>query len=195
MRPLAATLPVVGFAVATLAFMLFLTINGASGVTEADSELTVVLVVFGLFAPAAGMFRLSRNSIFSGRMRRGLVLEGIGLASLFFGILLAVATSSLTGFLTSVVVLSGSALSTLAGAVMLRATLAKTRSPQRGSANLHLVGLVLLLSGTAIIVAFNIFSVTYYVSNLGAIIYEDIGATVSAYGAALGSYSFLRLFR
>lgn len=185
----------VGFVLTTIVFILFMTINGASGVSAIVSILILILAALGLFGSATGLFLLRSRDLLTSQARNGFVLQGIGLAGLFFAVILAASSSSFTAFLVSAVVLAASAAFTFAGAILTKGGFAKTHSPRTSNVNLLLFGMILLFFGAALIIGFNILAVTYYLSNVDAIIFEDIGATASAYGCVLGSYSILRLFR
>jgi hypothetical protein len=184
---------VAGYAVAAGALVAFITINGASAVPPLASGVTVVLILVGLLLPPAGMLMLRRGfDKTRSSARNGLILQGFGLVILLSGIILAVTSSSLTGFFVAAVLLFVSGGSVLAGTSLFRKGHASIRVSRPRGVDYLPLGMVLLLSGMGLIVASNI-AYEYVLSQAGNTVYADIGATISACGCVVAAYSFFLL--
>jgi hypothetical protein len=194
-RSRAESLVIVGLVFSTTAFVMFFATNGDSGVSSTISLVILILIALGLFSPAAGMFLLGRKKSLPRSIRRSFDLQGIGLASLFFAVILAVSSGSLEFFLGSAAIVAASASFVLVGTIILRTNASRTGSKRIGDSNLLVIGMLLLFAGAVLIIAFNILEATFYVPIVAALMYEDIGSTLSAYGCVLGSYSFLHLLK
>lgn len=180
----------VGFAVETIAFVVFLTINGAPNVPQSISTFTALLIAVGLLLPASGLMLLRRDGLFPRQAKNGLALLAIGLTSLLVGVVLGVATSSLSGYLVATFILAGSTILTLLGTALLRNQFPGGNSSRIGTMDLLFIGMVLLFLGVALVVASSILLSTYDVSQVQAIVCQDVGATISAFGCVVGAYSF-----
>jgi hypothetical protein len=184
---------VAGYAVAAGALVAFITINGASAVSPLASGATAVLLSVGLLLPTAGMLMLRRGFGKTRSLaRNGLILQGFGLVILLLGIILAVTSSSLSGFFAATFLLLVSGGSVLAGTSLFRKHYASIRVSRLRGVDYLLLGMVLLLSGMGLIVASNI-AYEYFLSQAGNTVYADTGATVSACGCVVAAYSFFLL--
>jgi uncharacterized membrane protein YidH (DUF202 family) len=183
------SLLVMGYSVGTVALVVFLTINGASGIPTMAMIITAVLVAIGLFLPAAGMLRLRRIVDPAQRAaRNGFAMQALGLIGLFFGVALVVAVSSLSGYFASaVIVVTMGALALLGGVFLTRHHTSFGASSARVVVCLVL-GMALLFLGTGLIAGSNI-AYQYVISQVENTIYVDIGATVSACGCVIAAYS------
>ena len=185
---------VAGYAVAAGALVAFITINGASAVPPLASGVTAVLISVGLLLPTAGMLMLRRGfDKTRSSARNGLVMQGFGLVVLLLGIILAVTSSSLSGFFAATVLLIASGGSVLAGTFLFRKHYTSIGVSRLRGVDYLLLGMVLLLSGMGLIVASNI-AYEYFLSQVGNAVYGDIGATVSACGCIVAAYSFSLLY-
>ncbi|HKW04622.1 MAG TPA: hypothetical protein VJN71_04920, partial [Nitrososphaerales archaeon] len=171
---------ITGFALTGIVFLLFITINGASGIPAIVPILTAVLLAVGLGGSAAGFILLRSTHTLRGRTRKGSLMQAIGLVGLFFGVIVAASSNLIGPFLISAVVLVPSTALAITGSVLEIEKSPESHARQGPNSYLLLVGMILLFFGTALIVAFNIFALTYYLSNVQAIIFENIGATISA---------------
>lgn len=184
-------LTVIGYSVAAIALVTFLTINGQPNIPQSTSIATLVLIAIGFLTPAIGMALLTRRlRVPQTRAKSGLLLQGIGLTSLFFGVVIAEATASFTGFLVAAAVLAVSGSTGLTGAAFFKRHYRSVSSFSSRNAEFLLLGLILLFLGVALILGSEIVYSLYYFSPVSNIVYQDIGATVSALGCVLSAYAF-----
>ena len=182
-------LVVAGYSMAALALIAFLTINGESGIPT-DAVIGIAgLILIRLFLPATGILQMrKRLDPTQNAARHGLAMQTVGIFGLLFGVLLVAVTSSLLGyFLSTVFVVLAGALS-IAGAVLLRKYFALNN---RGIKSL-IIGTALIFVGVGLIAVSNI-AFDYLISQMENTIYSDIGATVSACGCVLTAYFFFLL--
>jgi len=186
-------LVVAGYSMGAVALVAFLTINGASGISAAATIGTAGLVAIGLLLPAAGLLQLRRGIDSSQRAARyGFAMQGLGLIGLLLGVVIVVATSSVSGYLVSAVLVVIAGVSAIAGAVLLRAHyISAVASNTRGAVYL-ILGTGLIFSGVGLVVASNI-AFEYLISQVQETVFVDVGATVSACGCVLAAYSFFGL--
>ena len=182
-------LVVAGYSTAAVALVLFLTINGASGIPTVAIVGTALLIVIGLLLPTAGLLQ-SRRSLgpIKSSARHGFVMQVFGLIGLLFGVVLVAFISSLSGYFISAVLVALSSVLAIAGATLLRRHFASNNR----SAAFLIFGTALIFSGVGLIVASNI-AFEYLISQLQNTVYVDIGATVSSYGCVIAAYSYLKL--
>jgi hypothetical protein len=185
---------VAGYSVAAVALVVFLTINGASGIPAVATIGTAGLAVIGLLLPIAGILQL-RRGIASGKTvpRLGFVLQAFGLFSLMFGLVFVVAVSSLSSYLLSALFVMVAGVSAIAGAVLLRRHFICVNTSNKRAAVFLILGTALVFTGVGLIVASNI-AFQYLISQLENTVYVDVGATVSACGCILAAYSFFTLY-
>jgi hypothetical protein len=184
----------IGYSVAALALVTFLTINGQPNVSQSASIATILLIAIGFLTPAIGLILLTRGPrVLKTRAKSGLLLQGIGLISLFFGIVIAVVTVSFTGFLVAAVVLTFSSSTGLLGATFFKRYYRSASPLSSKVIDFNLLGLTLLFLGVALILGSQIVYSLYYFSPVWNIVYQDIGASVSACGCVLLAYGFNRL--
>jgi hypothetical protein len=186
-------LVVTGYSTAAVALVVFLTINGASGIPAAAIIGTVILAAIGFLLPLAGMLQLRRElGPIKSVARYGFALQAFGLLSLMFGVVLVVAVSSLFSYFLSAVFVAAASVSAIAGSVLLRKHFISTIASNSRIAVYLIFGTVLIFSGVGVIVGSNI-AYEYWISQVANTIYVDIGATISACGFVLAAYSFFTL--
>jgi hypothetical protein len=177
-------LVVAGYSLLAVAMLAFLTINGVSG-SAAGTTVTASLIGLGLLLPAAGMLEVARRmNPPHGTSRKGLVLQSLGLIGLLIGLVVSFVASSLSGHLVSAVFIVPAGIAGLAGAIFI--------SKQADTRPL-VIGAALIAIGAALIPASNIALLTYWTSDMGKNIYQDIGATLAACGSVVAAYSFFIL--
>jgi hypothetical protein len=182
-----------GYAAETLGLIGFLTFNGFTTL-QLISDITIVLIAAGLLLPSAGMLVLrSRFARNLAAVRNSFLLQGLGMAVLFLGVLLAFGFSSLTGYVIGVTLLVASTALSLFGVFLLRRNHAGVDFWRPREVNYLTLGTVLLLSGVGVIMASNI-AFYYVLSEVSNTIYVDLGATISAIGCVVGAYSFINPF-
>jgi len=185
-------LVVAGYSIVAVALVAFLTINGASGIPDAATIGTAVLVVIGFLLPIAGMLQLRRRlGPFERGARYGYAMQAIGLLGLLIGVVLVVEVAILSGYFLSTALIAASGVSAIAGAVLLRGHYG---SPQAASSRVAylILGTLLLFVGVGIIVGSDI-AYEYWISQVEQTVYVDMGTTVSACGCVLAAYSFFVL--
>lgn len=179
-----------GYSTAAVGLVLFLTINGASGIPTIAIICTAMLIAIGLLFPAAGIFQLRRSlGPIKSSARYGYALQAFGLLALLFGVVLVVVVSSLSGFLLSAVFVVAAGVLAISGAVLLRAYFISADASNARSAACLIFATALIFSGVGLIVASNI-EYVYLISQIENTVYIDIGATVSACGCIIAAYSF-----
>ena len=188
--PKAGGLVVVGYSATAAGLLVFLTINGESGVPTAAVLLTAGLLTIGLLLPAAGMLWLRRGFDSTPHAKRGYGALALGLVGLFFGVLL-VYESSLSGSLLSAAIITASGVLAMAGTVLLRKHYRAIGTKSNNVVQLAL-GTALTFSGVGLITGSKI-ALYYFISQLQSTVYMDMGATVSAYGCVIAAYSFFVL--
>jgi hypothetical protein len=177
-------LVVTGYCILAAAMLAFLTINGVSG-TAAGTITTATLIGLGLLLPATGTLQMARHvKPPHGTARNGLVLQSLSLIGLLIGLVVSFVASSLSGHLVSAVFIVPSGVLGLAGAILI--------AKQAGTRQL-VTGAALIALGAALIPASNIALLTYWTSDMGKNIYQDIGATLAACGSVVAAYSFFIL--
>jgi len=186
-------LVVAGYSMAAAGLVVFLTINGGSGTPLVATIGAAVLIIIGLFLPAAGTLQLRRNlRTTEGAARRGYAMQAFGLLGLLFGVVLVVEVSSLSGLFISAAFVVASGVSAITGAFLLRRHhTGAQEANDRGVAYL-ILGTAVIYSGVGIIVGSNI-AFEYLLSQVEETIYVDGGATLSACGCVLTAYSFFVL--
>ena len=194
----AVTTVIIGYTVTALGLVAFLTINGSSGSSQLDSVITLALIATGLLMPTAGLWML-RNGLneIQAKVRRGLVLFGSGLIVLLSGLVFAVISSSLLGFLFGAVFLAFSGTLALAGTILLQKNLSNISGSHPRKVPYLIVGTILLFSGVVVILMSNLLTYSYSISQSFYTISQvnnsilcDVGATISAYGCFVSAYSF-----
>jgi hypothetical protein len=184
---------VAGYSTAAVGLVAFLTINGASGVPNAATLGTAILIAVGLLLPAVGMLLMRRSTDSTlGAARYGFVAQAFGLIVLFFGVLLAVIAPSLSGYLISAVLIVTSAILAIAGAALLRNHYIRTRASNASDVGYLVLGTALIFLGAGLIAASNI-AFEYIISQVQNTIYVDLGATAIACGCVVAAYSFFIL--
>jgi hypothetical protein len=172
-----------------MGLVAFLTINGMS-VPGVATVATVIMIAVGLLLPSAGMVVLRRGlDRVQGAARNGFLLQGVGLVTLFVGVVLAVGLSSLLGYFVGAVLLIASASSSLLGAMLLRGGRAGIGVPGSRISDYFLLGTLLIFSGVGLIMASNI-AFYYAISQVANTAYVDLGAAISACGCVVAGYSF-----
>jgi hypothetical protein len=148
----ALILVVVGYSMAAVALVAFLTINGASGIPAAATIGTAASIAIGLLLPAAGMLKLWRDLARSTKRaaKYGFPLQAFGFVALFFGVVLIVALSTLTTYLISAALVTTAGVSAIAGAVLLHKHFAKTNKWNLGGATYLILGTVLIFLGVGL---------------------------------------------
>jgi hypothetical protein len=185
---------VTGYSTAAVALVAFLTINGVSGIPTAAIIGTGILIAIGLLLPIAGMLQLRKGlgSIKSAG-RYGFAMQAFGLLGLLFAVVLVVGFSSLTGYLISALFVTTAGVSSISGAVLLRAYFINSTKLNAKGVLCLIFGTGLIFSGVALIVGSNI-AFQYFISQLENTVYVDIGATISSCGCVLTAYSFYVLY-
>jgi len=180
-----------GYSIAAMGFVAFLTTNGtSSGISGVVSIIAASLIAVGLLLPAGGMFLLRRGLENTHiEARRSLSLQGFGLVILFLGVVLVAVSSSLSAYLIGAILFVASGASALAGVILLRKHYASIHGLQRKEVNYLVLAMALIFSGVGLIVGSNI-AFYYILSQVGNIVYADLGATISAYGCVIAAYSF-----
>jgi hypothetical protein len=186
-------LVVAGYSIAAVGLVAFLTINGASGIPGAATILTEVLVIAGLLLPAAGMLQLRRAlGPIKSAARYGFALLALGLIGLLLGIVLVVATSSLSGCIVSVVFITAAGGSAITGAVLLRRHYINIIALNTRGVAYLILGTALIFLGAGVIVGSNI-AYEYLISQVQNTVNVDMGATVSSCGCVLTAFSYFVL--
>jgi len=181
---------VVGYAIATIGFLAFLTINGMSGISEVAPVVTAVLIAVGLLLPASCMFLLRREIANTQlQTRRSFSLQGIGLIILFSGVVLVAVSSSLSDYVVGGILLIASDAAALTGVILLKKHVGIPMLQKR-KIDYLVLATVFLFSGVGLIVISNI-AFYYVLSQVENTVYADVGATISACGCVLAAYSFL----
>lgn len=116
------------------------------------------------------------------------------MVGLFFGVVLIVGVSSLSGYLIGAVFIVSAGASAIAGAVLLRGHYISGNASNATGVACLIFGTALLFSGAGIIVVANI-AFWYLISQVQNTIYVDLGATVSALGCVIAAYSFYVLHK
>jgi hypothetical protein len=178
------SLVVAGYSTAAAGLVVFLTINGASGIPTAATIGTAGLIVIGLLLPATGILLMRRVLDPTERaVKYGFAMQAFGLLVLLFGVLLVVVASSLSGYFLSAVLVVAASVSAIAGVALLRV---------HYYIAYMILGTALIFSGAGVIVASNI-AFEYLISRVQNTIYVDLGATISACGCVLAAYSIFTL--
>jgi uncharacterized membrane protein HdeD (DUF308 family) len=186
-------LVVAGYSTAAAGLVAFLTINGGSGTPLAATISAAVLIIVGLFLPAAGILQLRRSlGRTENAARHGYAMQSFGLLGLLFGVVFVVEVASLSGFFISAGFVVASGVSAIAGAALLRRHHAGAPEANTRGVTYLILGTVAIFSGVGLIVGSNI-AFEYLLSQVEETIYVDIGATLSACGCVLSAYSFFVL--
>jgi hypothetical protein len=184
-------LTVMGYSVAAVALVTFLTINGQPNIPQSTSLAILLLIAIGFLTPAAGLSFLGlRLRVPEISAKVGLFLQAIGLIGLFLGVVIAEVTASFAGFLVAAVVLALSGSTGLAGATFFKRHYGTASSFRSGNAEFVSFGLKLLFLGVALILGSEIAYSLCYLSPIWNIVCQDIGATAGACGCVLSAYAF-----
>jgi hypothetical protein len=177
-------LVVTGYSVLALAMLAFLTVNGVSG-AAAGTIATASLIVLGFLLTAVGLLEMARHlDPRQGTVRKGLVLQGLGLIGLLIGLVVSFVASSLAGHLVSAVFIVPSGAAALAGAILISREL---------RARQLVAGAVLIAIGATLIPVANLAQFAYLVLDTDKNLYQDIGAALAGCGCVLAAYSFFVL--
>ena len=145
-------LVVAGYSTAAVGLVVFLTINGASGIPTAATIGTAGLVAIGFLLPVIGMLLLRKDfGSVKSAARSGFALQAIGLLGLLIGVVLVVAVSTLTGYLLSAASVATAGVLAVAGTVLLRRYYSTIATNARGIVYL-IFGTVLIFLGAGLIV-------------------------------------------
>jgi hypothetical protein len=177
-------LVVTGYSVLAMAMLAFLTVNGVSG-AAVGTIATASLIVFGFVLAAVGLLEMARHlDPPQGTVRKGLVLQGLGLIGLLIGLMVSFVAASLPGHLVSAVFIVPSGVSGLVGAIVIS---------REARARQLVIGAALIATGAALIPAANIAQFAYLVLDTDKNLYQDIGATLAGCGCVMAAYSFFVL--
>lgn len=186
-------LVVAGYSIAAIGLVAFLTINGVSGISMAATMGTAFLVVIGFLLSILGMLLLRRSlGPPKSMVQNGFALQAFGLLSLLFGVVLVVATSSLSGYLLSAVFVIAARVSAIGGAIISRRHFVSALSSNARTTAYLIFATALIFLGVGLIVGSNI-AFQHILTQIQNTIFVDIGATVSACGCILTAYSFFVL--
>ncbi|MFI5420429.1 MAG: hypothetical protein ACHQ1H_05635 [Nitrososphaerales archaeon] len=189
----ASDLVILGYSTGAGALVLFLTINGASGIPEVVSIVTACLIAIGLLVPAGGMLQMRRGiRPIQHDERNGFAMQGLGLIGLLLAVVLVVATSSLLGYLVSALIIAISGGSALLGAIFLKKYYKGIAALRNRDAWYFVLGTALIFSGVGLIAASNI-AYQYFISQVENTVYVDVGATISACGWARAAHAYYTL--
>ncbi len=200
-RPLAFV--AFGFLFGAAGFVGIVSVNSTAGLFQPSSIGPSALVAVGLAVPALGMAVHRREFERSeANARNGLVLMGLGLVLLISGFAALyenMASSTCPAFIpcvlsapgylidTAIVVASGAL--AIGGAALLRKHYASDRSVGR-VLGISIVGTAMIFIGAAMILLSSLAFSTYYISVVERVVSQDVGATISACGCIVESYSF-----
>jgi hypothetical protein len=177
----ACGLTVVGYAILATAMLAFLTINGVSD-TAVGTICTAILIALGVLLAVGGMAALARSvTAPDSAVTTSLVMQSLGIVGLLVGFVVSFFASSLSGHLLAAVVIALSWASGLTGAVVM------TRASGPG---LLVLGAALLGLGAAFIPASNIAVQAGWMVDTDKNVYQDLGATIAAWGFILAAYGF-----
>lgn len=189
--PRANSIIAAGYALAAVGLMGVITINGASGIPPLVQAGVAALITLGVLLSITGiMMKRSEFDRNQAQVRNGLFMHGSSLFILLLGIGITQIFNSPSGFLSSIVFLVVSSILALAGIITLRKKYISSGTSDHKQISYLLLGTILIIAGVGLIIVSNIESY-YTISQLDNTIYNDIGATISAYGFVISAYSFL----
>jgi len=186
---------ITGCTIAVLGLAALLTINGQSAVPKFAQIMTMALIALGIVLPATGLFWLKKAiGKTQAKIGNGFAFQGYGLIALLIGVTSAMLVSSLTSFLVAASFLSVACVLSFFAVVLVRKNKDAIGANHRAVICL-VMGITLILSGIGLIIASNLSSFYYFISQVENSILTDVGATLSAYGSIFLAYSFFNFKR
>jgi len=185
-----------GHACLALALVVFLTFNGVNGTPGAAVAGTAVLLTVGFLLPAVATFRAARLVGARGPATKGLFAHGAGLVGLLLGVACIVTDLHALDRLGAAIVAMSGAASVVGVVACRRGMQGRVGASGRVGLTCLVAGACLLVLGALAVAGANLlFASLSVISQTQENAWVDLGATVSALGCVLVTYSLVALRR